>query len=194
VSLLSLFPAASTLAEPANLAGIAALACACTWPLLGQRKAILSVQVLCSLLFALHYLLLGAPSAAAMCMAGVVQGLAVVIFVRRGPRIGIVGGTVALSVLATAATWTGLPSLLSQFGQLAGAIGRLQMDTQRLRLCFMASVLFWTAHNLMVGSIFGLGSDTLSLTALLLGFWRDHKARAKARPAGGVALASRGFS
>ncbi|MGG5811135.1 YgjV family protein [Falsiroseomonas sp. CW058] len=177
MSLPSLLPWLPDLAQPASIAGLMALGSACTWPLLRQRRAILSVQVLCSLLFALHYLLLGAPTAAAMCMAGVAQGIAVVALRGRALRIGVVGLTAVAAAGATALTWTGLPSALSLAGQLGGAVGRLQTDTQRLRLCFMVSVLFWTAHNLMVGSVFGLGSDTLSLTALALGFLRDRRAR-----------------
>ena len=52
------------------------------------------------------------------------------------------------------------------------------MDTQRLRLWFLASVGFLMTHNLMVGSVFGLASDSLALTSLLLGLWRN-----RARPA-----------
>lgn len=141
------------------------------------------MQVAGSLLFALHYLLLGAPTAAAMCVMGATQGLALVILVERRMRIGVVGGTLAVSAAVTALTWTGVTSALSQTGQLMSAIGRLQMDTQRLRLWFLASVGFWMTHNLMVGSVFGLASDSLALTSLLLGLWRN-----RARPAAVAAL------
>ena len=43
----------------ATIVGAIALAASCTWPLLQRRQAILMVQVAGSLLFALHYLLLG---------------------------------------------------------------------------------------------------------------------------------------
>src|SRR5690606_41186161 len=71
------------LAEPANLVGVLALGSSIAWPLLRHRRAILGVQVLGSLLFGLHYLLLGA---AAMCVMGAVQGVALVVLIDR--RIG----------------------------------------------------------------------------------------------------------
>lgn len=178
MSALPALPSAAALLEPANLAGFVALGSSVTWPLLRGRRSILGVQVAGSLLFALHYLLLGAPTAAAMCVMGALQGIALVVLIGRRKRIGAVGATLAVSAAVTALTWTGLPSLLSQMGQLMSAVGRLQMDTQRLRLWFLASVGFWVTHNLMVGSVFGLASDTLSLTSLLLGLWRN-----RARPA-----------
>ena len=188
MSILAALPPPSVLLEPANLVGSLALISSCVWPLLERRKAIFTVQVAGSVLFALHYLILGASTAAAMCLAGVFQGLAVVLLSNRLARIGVVGGLVAATMGATALTWSGLPSLMSQLGQMAGAIGRLQMNTQRLRLCFLVSVLFWTTHNLMVGSVFGLGADTLSLTALLVGLWRNRRgARVQAQ---GVAVAA----
>lgn len=179
MSILSLLPSPAFLLEPANLAGFVALASSVTWPLLRRRKAILIVQVAGSLLFGLHYLLLGASTGAAMCVVGALQGVALVTLIDRRRRIGVVGATMAIGALVTAFTWNGLPSLLSQGGQTMSAIGRLQLDTQRLRLWFLVSVVFWCSHNLLVGSVFGLASDTLSLTSLLLGLWR-HRATAGA--------------
>ena len=61
---------------PATLAGALAVVAGCLWPLLGSRRRILAVQVLSSVLFGLHYTLLGAHTAAAMCLAGALQGVA----------------------------------------------------------------------------------------------------------------------
>lgn len=181
MSILSTMPSAATLLEPANIAGFVALGSSITWPLLRRRKAILAVQVAGSLLFALHYMLLGAGTAAAMCVMGALQGVALVTLIDRRQRIGVVGATMAVAVVVTSLTWTGLPSLLSQCGQAVSAIGRLQLDTQRLRLWFLASVAFWCSHNLMVGSVFGLASDTLALTSLLVGLWRGRAVQAAPR-------------
>ncbi len=181
VSILSILPSAAALTDPANIAGFAALGSSVTWPLLRRRRAILAVQVAGSLLFALHYLFLGAGTAAAMCVMGALQGIALVTLIDRRRRIMVVGVTMAIAAVVTACTWTGLASLLSQGGQAVSAIGRLQLDTQRLRLWFLASVVFWCSHNLMVGSVFGLASDTLALTSLLLGLWRNRAAAAAPR-------------
>jgi hypothetical protein len=180
VSIAASLPSLATMLEPANVIGTIALGATCTWPLLRQRRAILMVQVVGAILFALHYLLLGSPTAAAMCALGVVQGLAVMLLPRREWRIAAVAATVVVSMGATAATWTGIASLFSQLGGIAGAAGRLQADTQRLRLLFLVSVGFWCTHNLLVGSVFGLFADGLSVTGLVLGLWRN---RARGQPA-----------
>lgn len=187
MSVLSILPPAAAMLEPANLAGVVALASSVTWPLLRRRRAILVVQVAGSLLFALHYLLLGASTAAAMCIMGAIQGVALVVLIDRRKRIGVVLASMAAAAIVTASTWNGLPSLLSQCGQAMGAIGRLQLDPQRLRLWFLASVAFWCSHNLMVGSVFGLASDTLALSSLLLGLWRNRAAAAEPRLRGAAA-------
>jgi len=175
----------ATLLEPANAVGILALATTCIWPLLARRQLILIVQVVGAMLFALHYLLLGSPTAAAMCTLGVLQGLAVVLLPQPGQRIAAVGATLLVSLGATALTWTSLASAFSLVGQAAGAVGRLQLDTQRLRQFFLLSVAFWCTHNLLVGSVFGLCADTLSVTGLLVGLWRN---RARRQPAPALAL------
>lgn len=176
MSILAQIPPLSSLLTPANIVGAIALSASFTWPLLRRRNAILGVQICGSLLFALHYYLLGSPTAAAMCGFGIVQSLAVIVLARRWQRIGAVGLTVAVSVGVTALTWMGLPSLFSQLGQMGGAVARLQPDVRRLKLFFLVSALFWTAHNITVGSVFGLMSDTMALSGLTIGLWRMRKA------------------
>jgi hypothetical protein len=190
---MTFFPSAQAflawMLDPANLAGAFAVCCSCTWPLLRQRRAILGVQVVGSGLFALHYLLLGAPTAAAMCAAGVVQGLAAALVSGRALRLGLFAAALAGAAALTLATWAGLPSLLAQCGQLGSAAGRLQRDLQRLRLCFLGSLVFWVSHNLLMGSVWGLAADTLSLTALIAGLWRNRRRRSGV--AAGARLAPR---
>jgi hypothetical protein len=164
------------LTDPANLAGALAVCCSFTWPQLLRLKAILAVQAMGSLLFCLHYVMLGASTAAAMCAAGASQGVIAALIARRRLRQGLYAAAVLGGVALTLATWSGLPSLLAQSGQLASAFGRLQRDLQRLRLFFLCSTCIWVSHNLLMGSVWGLASDTLTLTGLLAGLWRNRRA------------------
>jgi hypothetical protein len=75
----------------------------------------------------------------------------------------------------TVTTFAGLPSLLAQTGSLFTATGRLQRSTQSIRWLFLAAEVFWTSHNLIVGSVWGLTSDTMGVTMLVLGLWRGRK-------------------
>lgn len=158
--------------SPATLAGLAAVSCCCVWPLLNVRRRILGVQVLSSMLFSLHYGLLGAETASAMCLAGAVQGVAANLLRSPRARLWAVGATVALSLVVTVLTWHGLPSVLAQIGQILSAVGRLQRRPQAIRLSFLGSEVFWTSHNLLVGSTWGLMADTFSVSMILLGLWR----------------------
>ena len=105
MSFSALLPSVAALTEPANLAGLIALGSSITWPQLRHRKAILAVQVAGSLLFGLHYLLLGASTAAAMCVMGALQGIALVVLIERRHRVAVVGATLVYGGL-TFAGWT----------------------------------------------------------------------------------------
>ena len=86
-------PSPLALPDAATLAGAAAVAINASWPVLRSRERILALQVLSSLLFGLHYFLLGARTGAAMCLAGAAQGLAAVLLRGRAARLGAFGAT-----------------------------------------------------------------------------------------------------
>jgi Bacterial inner membrane protein len=161
-----------TALSPATLAGALAVAVNCCWPLQRNRRVILGLQCAGSLLFGLHYLLLGAPTAAAMCAAGVMQGASAALISSRRIRVSIFVATIAAGVATTIAMFAGVTSVLAQTGALLSATGRLQRAPQAIRWCFLGSEVFWISHNLMVGSRWGLTSDTLGVTMLLIGLWR----------------------
>ncbi len=160
-----------------TVVGALAVAVNSSWPILRNRKRILAVQAVASSLFGVHFLLIGSSTAAAMCAAGIIQGITAAVFVRRGVRLGIVGATLLAGMAVTLLTWRGLPSAFAQAGGLFSASGRLQRDAQRLRWLFLGSEMCWTTHNLMVGSPWGLTSDAVALTMLTAGLWRGRNAR-----------------
>ncbi len=168
---MTLFAALPHLA-PATLAGALAVAVNCSWPLQKSRRVILALQTASALLFGLHYLLLGAPTAAAMNAAGVIQAVSAATLRSRRLRLSVFGATIAAALAVTVATFAGVTSVLAQSGALLSALGRLQRGTQALRLCFLGSEVFWVTHNILVGSRWGLTSDTLAVTTLLIGLWR----------------------
>lgn len=163
-----------------TVVGALAVAVNSSWPTLRSRKRILAVQAVGSSLFGLHFLLIGSGTAAAMCAAGIIQGVTAAVVARRGVRLGIVGATLLAGAAVTALTWRGLPSGFAQAGGLLSASGRLQRDAQRLRWFFLGSEMCWTTHNLMVGSPWGLTSDAVAVTMLTAGLWRGRRARARA--------------
>ena len=157
---------------PATYAGALAVAVNCSWPLQKSRHVILALQTVSALLFGLHYLLLGSPTAAAICAAGVVQAVGAATIANRRLRLSVFGATILVSLATTVATFAGVTSVLAQGGGLWSAYGRLQRGAQAIRWCFLASEAFWVTHNLIVGSTWGLTSDSLAIPTLLIGLWR----------------------
>lgn len=158
--------------SPATLAGAMAVLVNASWPVLRDRRAILALQCAGATLFGLHYWLLGAPTASAMCAASVIQGVSAVFVGSRVLRLSIFGATILAGLATTVAMFTGLPSMLAQTGALLTATGRLQREPQAIRWCFLAAEVFWISHNILVGSVWGLTSDTLGVTMLVIGLWR----------------------
>ena len=169
-------PAALSAPELATILGLAAVAINTSWPLLRDRRRILMLQCASATLFASHYALLGALTASAMCFAGIVQGASAVLIRNKATRLGVFGTTILGGFALTAATWSGVPSLCAQSGQMLSALGRLQRSPQALRWCFLASEAFWVTHNALVGSRAGLTSDALATSMLLLGLWLGRSA------------------
>jgi hypothetical protein len=174
--------------SPATLAGAVAVLLNCAWPLQRDRRVILALQCVAAALFGFHYLMLGAPTAAGLCLAAIAQGASAALISNRRIRLGVFAATVAAGVASTVLTFTGLPSVLAQTGSLLTATGRLQRGTQAIRWCFLAAEVFWVSHNLIVGSVWGLTSDTLSVAMLLIGLWRG-----RVRGAGFAGLLPQGF-
>jgi hypothetical protein len=178
--------------SPATMAGALGVAANCVWPLFGSRRRILAMQVLGSSLFGVHYLLLGAHTGAAMCVIGVLQGVAATTLRRGWARNSVFGATILAGLAITAMTWSGVVSVLAQGGQLLSAIGRMQRGQQAIRLVFLASEAFWTTHNTLVGSSWGLTSDAMAVAMLLVGLWRGRTRRPpEAAPVGAAITAAR---
>lgn len=160
---------------PATLAGALGVLANCAWPLQRERRLILALQSAGALMFGLHYLMLGAPTAAAMCVAGIIQAVSAVTISSRRLRLSIFAATIVAGITVTVTTFAGITSALAQTGSLFTATGRLQRAAQSIRWCFLGGEVFWTTHNAIVGSVWGLTSDTLGVTMLVIGLWRGRK-------------------
>jgi Bacterial inner membrane protein len=184
LSMMSAFATLSGL-YLSTLVGALAVAANASWPLLRDRRRILAVQALASSLFGLHYVLIGARTGAVMCAASMVQSVTAALVSRRCVRLGIVAATLLAAIAMAALTWRGLPSACALTTGLLSASGRLQQDPQRLRRLFVGSALCSMTHNLLVGSPWGLITDTLTLGMLAAGLWRG-----RARPPSLVAASA----
>ncbi|MGR0185412.1 YgjV family protein [Azospirillum aestuarii] len=156
-----------------DLAGAAGFVLVALWPWLSGRRALLAGQGASAAAFALHYLLIGAGTGAAM------SGLSVVQVATAWPddrpiwcRAVYIATVPALAVLA-ASTWAGWPSACAAAGMILATAARWCRSALLLRVLFLLAGACWVAHDLLTGSTFGLLADLLCMAGLVYGALRD---------------------
>jgi hypothetical protein len=141
-----------------------------------RRDWILVASAACTACFGAHYLSLGALTGTAMCAISVMQSLVSLRCVGSPARSGWVPPLFAASTLAaaglTVATWNGWPSACAALGTLLATGARLHEAPQPMRLLFLGASLCWAGHNLIVGSVFGLTCDVLTILGLVIALLR----------------------
>ncbi len=152
----------------ADAFGAAAFAGSCLWPLMKKRRALLAGQAAANLMFIIHYVLLGAHTAAALCLLVVTQALVAMPEGRSRWQTAAFAATVPAIAAIAVLTWSGLPSALSSLGITFSTLARWQSDAVRMRLLLLVAGAFWISHNALVMSPFGMASDLFSAAANLL--------------------------
>ena len=143
--------------------GLVGMVCLATWPLFRTRWKMLGTYVGNNLGFIVHYGLMGQWTAVAMNGLMSVQTV-IAIGLLRWPRLRWAYYTLMpLLAAASIVTWQGLPSFLSAVATTLSTLGRMQKNDVILRILLLASVPFWTAHDLVIGSLPGLVADILSM-------------------------------
>ncbi|UKJ74458.1 YgjV family protein [Azospirillum brasilense] len=162
-----------TVLHLSDLAGGAGFALVALWPWLSGRRALLAGQGASAAAFALHYLLIGAGTGAAL------SGLSVLQVATAWPddrprwcRALYISTLPALAVLA-ASTWAGWPSACAAAGMALGTAARWCRSALLLRALFLLAGACWVAHDFLSGSTFGLAADLLCMAGLVYGALRD---------------------
>ncbi|MDE0879172.1 MAG: YgjV family protein [Sphingomonas bacterium] len=143
--------------------GFAGLICVLIWPLLRSYRGAVATQSAGAAAFAVHFALLGSPTASAMCLISFAQLLFTASIKDRKAMVTLYAATVVLMAVLLAFTWHGTPSLLVAFGSIAGTAARLQRSTVRMKTFFLIGAPFWLAHNLLLGAPLALGVDVVSI-------------------------------
>jgi hypothetical protein len=143
--------------------GALALAALLLSSLFIERRTILLIQSAGSTAFALHFFLLGSGTAALTCAISVLQLAAAGLIRNRGRLLLFYAALLPLVAWTVAATWQGLPSVLAATGALFACAARLQRSTASLARISLYGAPLWIAHNVLVGSVFGLALDAVSI-------------------------------
>jgi hypothetical protein len=126
--------------------------CLVSWPLCSTRRGMLLLQTGIGIGFGLHYALWGSATAALVNGLGAVQIAAALLF-GTNPRLWWLGyGLIPALAGACVLTWNGLPSILAAVGQTLIALGRVQISLSAMRGLVLSGLLFWLAHDGIMGS------------------------------------------
>lgn len=149
----------------ATALGCVALLCVVIWPFFGGYRTVVQIQSAGAAAFALYFLMLGSPTAAIACLISCSQ-LVISASVRdRYVVVRLYGASLILLGFLAVVTWHGSPSALALTGSIFGSMARLQTSTSRMKGLFLAGAPFWLAHNLIVGAVFALGTDLVSIAS-----------------------------
>lgn len=162
----------------ADTFGLIALAAACLWPLLRSRRAMLTGQAASAALFTIHYVLLDATTAAALCALVAVQVMVALPENRGVIQRVVFFATIPLILSVAAFTWAGIPTALCALGSSCSALARWQQNTSRMRMIFLVSGALWLAHNIMVMSPTAMAADIFTALGNIRGLWKERQAAA----------------
>jgi len=160
----------------ADVSGAVALGLLAVWPLLRGRRALVLGQAASSLVFGVHYALIGATTGAAVTVLSVVQALAALPRHRSVARVVVFGATLAALGGVCWFTWQGWPSACAAVGMLMAAAGRWHGSASGFRLGFAAAGVAWIVHDVATGSVYGLVADVACLASLGVGAVRERRA------------------
>ncbi|MFL7903598.1 YgjV family protein [Azospirillum argentinense] len=163
-----------------DLAGAAGFVLVALWPWLSGRRALLAGQGASAAAFALHYLLIGAGTGAAMSGLSVLQVATAWPDDRPQWCRALYVATVPLLAVLAVSTWAGWPSACAAAGMILATAARWSRSALLLRALFLAAGACWVAHDLLTGSTFGLAADLLCMVGLVYGALRDRRAPAAA--------------
>jgi Bacterial inner membrane protein len=149
-------------------AGVVGMLCFAIYPAFRQRALLLATYLGNNLGFALHYALLGEWTAAVMNMGMGVQTVVALRLAQRPRLRWAYYALVPVLIGAAGMTWHGWSSLLAASATALSTLGRVQRGETTLRLLMLASAVFWTAHDLVVGSLPGLAAD---ISCMATGAW-----------------------
>ncbi len=150
-----------------------------------KYRRIVLMQMLSSVLFTLHFLMLRSAGQGAAVTAGVLNalsllrnGLLLATEKRRTARgTALIAGGFSLAVIAVGLwTWSSWVSLLFIIAMVLVTVSMSIRQPNRLRLLMMAAAPFAFSYDLLIGSIGGSINEAISFLSALIAFLRARNA------------------
>ncbi len=152
-----------------------------------KRRTILNVQLLASLLFSVHFFLLGAYAGSAMNFLGATRNYFFNQFRYVQNSVWLLWLFVGIFAIATALTWQNIYSVLPAIGTISGAFAAWQSKTKNIRLISLISPPAWLIYAVHSHSYAGIVTEVFVLSSILLGMYRfDWRKKAEKARSGNV--------
>ena len=141
------------------------------------RKKILELQSVNSILFFIHYILLGAFPGAVMNLVSLARNQ---VFVRKDNQKWASYKAwfyvfILLSLLGLTLSWQGTISILPAVGVIIGTYGVYQENPARIRFLILIACFVWIPYTIVVKSYPGLVSQLVAISGILLGMYRHDR-------------------
>ena len=121
------------------------------------------------LFFSLHYVLLGAWSAAALELISAIRNLIFYKQVKKSiSTLPAILGFGAFVLITGLATYDGLLSLLPIACKLLTTVSYGMKNEKWLRIITLPSCIMWVIYNFYVGSIAGMLTDSMALVSIVI--------------------------
>ena len=139
-----------------------------------NRKKMLAYQIGMSLIWVIHFYLLGAYAASAINFVGAIRA---VIFYYKGQyrwadSMLIPAAFCAANVVTTALTWTGPLDILALIATILQTLALYMKEPRHIRLMSLPASPMWMIYDICNKSYVGLCTECFVLTSLMIAFWR----------------------
>lgn len=153
-----------------QLVGFVALAVGLLGFQANKRGNMLKFQVAASVLYAVHFYLLGAFTGAVMNGVNAGRNYA---FFKIAKRTWLLpAGFMIIFALAGIITWQGPLSVLPTLAMLTGTLAFWQKNPTTIRLLELISPPLWFAYNAVAGSYPGMLAEIILFCSIILGIYR----------------------
>lgn len=136
-----------------------------------KRSTLIKLQTASILVYALHFLLLGAFAGMALSLITALRNYSYGFSDKRQTSIWWPIVFAGIFTLATFLTWEGWTSLLLLVASLTGVYSYWQTNPKIIRWLELTSLL-WIVYNIQVRSLPGVVYEVLILSSVLLGIYR----------------------
>ena len=139
-------------------------------------KGILFFQTITALVFSAHYLLIGAPTAAALNFLAAIKCLVYFYRNKRGAN-GLIAPVIftVLTIVTSLLTWNGWVSALIMTGLVVNSISLALPNANKTRMCMFIKSPLCLAYNLLVKSGGGVIYECAVLVSSLIGIITNRK-------------------